>query len=297
MVNAMKKLLLLLILAPTLAWAWTPEKPIVAIIGYAPGSTNEIVFRHIADIVTQNNPGVSFVVETRPGAAGVVANNHLALQSADGYVLTVPSTTTVAVANDVWQRDVMKYNWQNMPTPVIFGEAPLVVVAQDSDPINTVKELKQLIKNRKKNINIATSGGTQSLAYYRLMDISQADKKYAVEIMYGNSSAAVLSTAAKQTDYSIVFEMAAAPLVKSGKVKILADSELNVSNGYMIMLPKGTPTDVVEWYETEFGRVVDSREFQSWAKDNYITVYPSLTTNRVVKTYLKSLKNKIKVPQ
>ena len=293
----MKKLLLLLISIPTLTLAWTPEKPIFAIICYPPGSTNEIVFRHIADIVTQNNPGVSFVIEAKPGAAGVVANNYLASQPADGYTLTVPSTTTAAVANDVWQRDVMKYNWQNMPTPVIFGEAPLVVVAQDSNPINTVKELKQLIKNRKTNINIATSGGTQSLAYYRLMNILQADKKYVVEIMYGNSSAAVLSTASKQTDYSIVFEIAAAPLVQSGKVKILVDSELNVSNGYMIMLPKGTPTDVVEWYETEFGRIVDSREFQSWARNNSISVYPSLTTNKAVKAYLKSLKNKIKVPQ
>ena len=290
----MKKLLLLLISIPTLALAWTPEKPIFAIICYPPGSTNEIVFRHIADIVTQNNPGVSFVIEAKPGAAGVVANNYLAAQPADGYTLTVPNTTTTAVANDIWQQDVMRYNWQNMPTPVIFGETPLVVAAQASSTINTIKQLKQLLKNPKKNINIATSGGTTSLAYYQLCDISQCDKKYVAEILYGNSPATVLSTASEQTDYGIVFEIAAAPLVKSGKIKLLADSDLNMSNGYMIMLPEGTPTDVVEWYETEFGRVVSSREFQSWAKNNYITVYPSLTTNKAVKAYLKSLKNKIK---
>ena len=222
---------------------------------------------------------------------------NLAAQPADGYTLTVPNTTTTAVANDIWQQDVMRYNWQNMPTPVIFGETPLVVAAQASSTINTIKQLKQLLKNPKKNINIATSGGTTSLAYYQLCDISQCDKKYVAEILYGNSPATVLSTASEQTDYGIVFEIAAAPLVKSGKIKLLADSDLNMSNGYMIMLPEGTPTDVVEWYETEFGRVVSSREFQSWAKNNYITVYPSLTTNKAVKAYLKSLKNKIKILQ
>lgn len=293
----MKKLLLLLLLMPLICFAWAPTKTITAVIGYAPGSTNELVFRQVADIVKQNNPGVNFAIDIKAGAAGVIANNHLALQPADGYTISIPSTTTTAVANDVWQRDVMKYNWQNMPTPVIFGEAPLVVVAQESSTINTIRELKQLLKNPKGNINIATSGGTQSLAYYQLMDISQADKKYVAEILYGNSAQVTLSVAGKHTDFGIALEMAVDPLVKSGKIKMLVDSELNMSNGYMIMLPEGTPTDIVEWYEREFGRAINSREFRSWAKDNYVTVYPLLTTNRSVKTFLKSVKNKIKVPQ
>jgi tripartite-type tricarboxylate transporter receptor subunit TctC len=293
----MKKLLLLVLLIPSLCFAWTPTKTITAVIGYAPGSTNELVFRQVAEIVKQNNPGINFAIDIRAGAAGVIANNHLATMPADGYTLSVPSTTTTAVANDIWQRDIIKYNWQNMPTPVIFGEAPLVVVAQDSSPVNTIKELKQLLKHPKGNINIATSGGTQSLTYYQLMDISQGDKKYVAEILYGNSSQVALSVAGKQTDFGIALELAVDPVVKSGRVKILTDTELNMSNGYMIMLPEGTPADVVEWYEIEFGRAINSKEFKAWAKDNYITVYPALTTNRSVKAFLKSVKNKIKIPQ
>ena len=293
----MKKILLLLLLIPTLCFAWQPEKSIVAIIGYAPGSTNELVFRQVADIVTQNNPGVNFVIETRPGAAGVIANNHMASQPADGYTITVPSTTTAAAANDIWQRDVIKYNWQKMPTPVIFGESPLVVVAQMSSPLSSIKELKQLLKNPQRNINIATSGGTQSLVYNQLMHISQGDTKHVAEILYGNSSAVALSVAANQTDFGIALEMAVDPLIKGGRVKILSDSELNMTNGYMIMMPEGTPVAVVEWYEREFGRAINNPDFQRWAKDNHITVYPSLATDKAVKSYLKALKTKIKVPQ
>jgi tripartite-type tricarboxylate transporter receptor subunit TctC len=295
--NLMKKILLLVLLIPSLCLAWTPNKTITAVIGYAPGSTNELVFRQVADIVKQNNPGINFAIDIRAGAAGVIANNHLALQPADGYTISIPSTTTAVVANDIWQKDVMRYNWQNMPTPVIFGEAPLVVVAQASSPISTIKELKQLLKNPKTNINIATSGGTQSLVYYQLCDISPCDKKYVSEILYGNSSQVALSVAGNHTDFGIALELAVDPLAKGGRVKILTDTELNMSNGYMIMLPEGTPTDVVEWYETEFGRAVNSPEFRRWARDNYITIYPSLTTNRSVKAFLKSVKNKIKVPQ
>ena len=129
------------------------------------------------------------------------------------------------------------------------------------------------------------------------MHISQGDTKHVAEILYGNSSAVALSVAANQTDFGIALEMAVDPLIKGGRVKILSDSELNMTNGYMIMMPEGTPVAVVEWYEREFGRAINNPDFQRWAKDNHITVYPSLATDKAVKSYLKALKTKIKVPQ
>ena len=72
----MKKLIATLLMIPALSWAqWAPNKPVTATVGFAPGSGNEISFRKASEIVMKQNPGVTFTVETRPGADAAVASN------------------------------------------------------------------------------------------------------------------------------------------------------------------------------------------------------------------------------
>ena len=52
----MKKVLLALLLIPTLALAWEPTKTVTAIVGNTPGAGNEIAFRKLAEIVQKQNP-------------------------------------------------------------------------------------------------------------------------------------------------------------------------------------------------------------------------------------------------
>ena len=57
----MKKLLAVLLLVPTLCFAWEPVKPIEAIIAWAPGSVNELVFRALSKQVEENT-GAKFAL-------------------------------------------------------------------------------------------------------------------------------------------------------------------------------------------------------------------------------------------
>lgn len=79
----MKRLLAILLLIPTLAFAWEPTKTVTVIVGNTPGAGNEIAFRKLAEIVQKSNPKFTYVVENRPGADSVVANNHFLLQPND----------------------------------------------------------------------------------------------------------------------------------------------------------------------------------------------------------------------
>ena len=78
----MKKLLLAILMAPLLAFAWEPTRPVTVIVGNTPGAGNEIAFRKLAEIVQKNNPKFNYVVSNIPGADLVVANDsgplHLA---------------------------------------------------------------------------------------------------------------------------------------------------------------------------------------------------------------------------
>ena len=79
----MKKLLLLLLL-PMSVWAWEPVKPVAVVVGFAPGSGNELAFRQASSIVQKNNPKVVFVIENKPGADAVISQNHMMTVPADG---------------------------------------------------------------------------------------------------------------------------------------------------------------------------------------------------------------------
>jgi tripartite-type tricarboxylate transporter receptor subunit TctC len=59
-------------LIATAAHAWEPTKPITAVVGFAPGSGNELSFRGISSIIEKSNPKISFVVENRPGGDGTI---------------------------------------------------------------------------------------------------------------------------------------------------------------------------------------------------------------------------------
>jgi tripartite-type tricarboxylate transporter receptor subunit TctC len=65
---SIKKLLAVLLLAPALAFAWEPTKPVTVYIGNTPGAGNEMAFRKLADIVQKSNPKFVYVVQNIPGA-------------------------------------------------------------------------------------------------------------------------------------------------------------------------------------------------------------------------------------
>ena len=101
----MKKLLAVLLLVPTLAFAWEPTKPITVLIGNQPGSGNEVGFRAISAIVEKNNSNAHFIVELKPGADSVVAMNLLYESKPDGYTIAIPSYMSTFVTNDIWQKN------------------------------------------------------------------------------------------------------------------------------------------------------------------------------------------------
>jgi len=105
----MKQALAILLLLPALAFAWEPSKPVQVVIGFAPGSGNEVSFRKASSIVMKQNPGTNFVIETKPGADAAVASNSFMTAPSDGLHLLVSSYMSLFVTNDIWQKDIKKF--------------------------------------------------------------------------------------------------------------------------------------------------------------------------------------------
>lgn len=281
----MKKLLVALLLVPTLAFAWEPTKPVTVIVGFAPGSGNEVAFRQASSIVQKNNPRVSFIIENKPGADAVVSQNHMLTVPADGHTISVPSHMSLFVTNDIWQKNIKKFDYDTFTNVVTLGKSPLAVVANSKSVISTPHEFVALLNMGYRPVNIAVGGGAHQMAYEYIMYKAKGNRDQVKMIRYQGPLQAVTAVAGEQTEFGIMPVAIARPLIESGKVKLIGLTGNSINNmptmakevaglqvyaGWMVSLPPATPKDVVDWYQQEFSRAIRSPEYQQWAKNNYI---------------------------
>jgi tripartite-type tricarboxylate transporter receptor subunit TctC len=309
----MKRILALFLLVPALAWAqWAPSRTVTTTIGFAPGSGNEISFRKASDIVMKQNPGVSFFVETRPGADAAVASNAFMTAPSDGLHLMVPSHMSLFVTNDIWQRDIKRFEYNSFRPVVTLGKSPLVLVASSKSAINTPQEFVKYITNGRP-VNIAVGGGAHRMAYEFIMMRTQADTKQIQSVTFNGPAPAVQSVASYDgrtgTEFGIMPVAVAKPLIEAGKVRpigltggprlkalptvpLLSDTipGLRVYAGWTLVLPPHTPNTIVNWYVDKFSKAILSKEYQDWAEQNYIIIDRDELNPRGVMAYAEELR-------
>lgn len=309
----MKHIIAALLLAPALAWAqWTPNKTVNTTIGFAPGSGNEISFRKASDIVMKQNPGVSFLVETRPGADAAVASNGFMSAPSDGLHLMVPSHMSLFVTNDIWQKDIKRFEYNSFKPAVTLGKSPLVLVASSKSAVNTPQEFVKYITNSRP-VNIAVGGGAHRMAYEYIVSRVKADPKLIQHVSFNGPAPAVQSVASYDgktgTEFGIMPVAIARPLIESGKVRpigltggpklkalpnvpLLSDTipGLKVYAGWVVVLPPQTPNIIVDWYVDKFSRAILTKEYQDWAEQNYIIIDRDELNPRGVMAYAEELR-------
>ena len=309
----MKKLLSILLLVPALAWAWEPVKPVVVIVGNTPGAGNEIAFRALAAVVQKNNPKFVYVVENRPGADSAVANNHFMTQPADGYTINLPSHMSSYVTNDIWEARVKKYQWDSFIDVLTMGKSPLVLVANTKSKINTPVEFIRLIATTTKPISVAVGGGAHRTAYEYLMMKAHGNADLIKPIKFNGPLPAVTSVAQYDgrdgTEFGIMPIAVARPLIEAGKVKPIGFTGIrrmpqypsvpllnewvpgiNVYAAWSIELPKGTPPDVVAWYQKQFSDAVHSKEYRNWCDQNVVFYEESELTSAGLHRHMEELR-------
>ncbi len=86
------------LLAVTGANAQTfPDKPVTILVGYAPGGNIDVTARTIGQALSKEL-GQNFVIENRPGAAGLIAQTAVAKAKPDGYTIVLVGTTGFVLA-------------------------------------------------------------------------------------------------------------------------------------------------------------------------------------------------------
>ena len=140
---------------PLTSSAWEPTKPVTIFSGHNSGSGNELAFRKLAEIVQRNNTKFIYVIQNTPGADSVISQNRFFNAAPDGYSVAIPSHMSTYITNDIWQKNIKKFNYDSFTDVLTMGKSPLVLVASPRSMINTPDDFITLISTTKQPINIA----------------------------------------------------------------------------------------------------------------------------------------------
>jgi tripartite-type tricarboxylate transporter receptor subunit TctC len=287
-----KKLLIAALLVPVLAWAWEPTRPVTVYIGNTPGAGNEMAFRKLAEIVQKRNPNFVYVVQNIPGADSVIANNKFLEATPDGHTINLPSHMSSYVTNDIWEKNIKKYNYDSFIDVLTMGKSPLVLVASVRSGIETPQDFVKYIQSGR-NVNVAIGGGAHRTAFEYLMARGGGNRDTVRSIKFNGPQPAVQSVASYDgktgTEFGIMPIAVAKALIEAGKVKPIGFTGtrrmaqfpnvpllntvapgINVYAAWSIQLPPGTDKSTVEWYQKQFSTAIRSAEYREYTDANVI---------------------------
>jgi tripartite-type tricarboxylate transporter receptor subunit TctC len=271
----------------TAANAWEPSKTVTTVIGFAPGSGNELSFRGFSSIIEKTNPKINFIVENKPGGDGIIGMNHFIKLPNDGHHIYVASHQGIWVTADYVNPENKKYTLDDFEYGLTLAKSPLAIIASEKSPTTTPKEFMERMRNTRDPISIATGSSSHKMAYEYMMYHIKGNRELIKTIPYKGPAQAGQDVAGGHTEFGIIPVAVANVLVKSGKVKIIGlTSEykleglkdvplmkdyvpgMNVYAAWGIIFPKGTNQDVIDWYVTMFRNAINSSEGRQFIKDN-----------------------------
>jgi len=304
----MKKILaVLLCFIASSVWAWEPTKPITVLIGFGPGSGNEVSFRAVAAEIERANPKVKFLVQNMPGADSIVSANTLARSAPDGYTINITGNLSTYVASEIFNADAVKYQPGDIVPILTIGTSPLCIITQPSNRVNNVKELVAHIKSTPTNIGSGSS--THHLLYSILVNHTNAGNQTKM-IRYKGPAQVLADVVGGHVEFGILPLSVAASNIESGKVKLVGLSgetkvtqfpktqlvKDHVPNAVVmamwnVSVPKNTPQNVIDWYVNAFKTAMATPEVKKFFHDNYMS-FPNEVSQAEAMASVYKLKEK-----
>ena len=205
--------------AAAAAQTW-PARPIRAISPFPAGSASDTVSRVVLDQVSQLL-GQPVVIETKPGAGGIVGFADVAKADPDGYTIVVSSSSMGT--GKVLHRNLPYDPAKDFVSVAMMGVQPNVLVASIQSGFKTVAELVAAAKAKPGTLTFASAGvGSSShMAGERLRLAANIDVRH-VPFREGG----LTEVMAGRVDYYFIPLAAAASALGSGKLNVLAVSSL-----------------------------------------------------------------------
>jgi tripartite-type tricarboxylate transporter receptor subunit TctC len=259
-----------------------PNRPVQIIVPYGAGGIADTAMRIVADKLT-GRLQQPFIVENRPGAAGIVAAKAGASAQPDGYTLFMAGNNN-AISASLFKSLPYRIltDFASTSTTSFFD---LLIVTRADSPLKFVQDVVEMARANPGRLNIATinPGSTQNLAAELFRSV--ADIKATI-VPFRTSPD--MATAVLRGDVDIAFEYYAVlqGSIADAKVVALASTgpqrttylpavptvqESGINNFEVvswngISVPAATPKAVVEVLTQAINEVLASPEVQEKAQ-------------------------------
>jgi tripartite-type tricarboxylate transporter receptor subunit TctC len=267
---------LAVLLAAMPARAEYPERPVRILEPFPPGGAVDIVTRLVAARLA-DDLGRPVLVESKPGAGGIIATDAVAKAPHDGYTLlvTTPNHTINAALNPKLPYDTEK----DLVPVAVIAEVPELLVGNAAAPFASFGEFVDYARRNPGKLDYASAGiGTLPHVSMELL-LRRLDLKV-THIPYKGAAPAMADLLGGQVQLKMDTLATSAPHIAAGKLRALAIAasarsalapdlptvaELGVP-GYEgilwvgVMAPAGTPASVIEKLAAACDRAVRAPE-------------------------------------
>ena len=197
-----------------------PAKVIRMIVPYSPGGTGDNIGRAVGAKLGEFL-GQQVIIDNRPGAGGNIGAEATVRAAPDGY--TVVMAATSLASNPALQRKMPFDPLKDLVPVSGCCEVPIIVVVHPSLPMKDIKEFVAYAKAYPGKLTYASSGiGTSSHLAAELFRVQTGiDMLHAP---YKTDALAMPDLLSGQVPVMFMFQTAALPQVRAGKLRALAVS-------------------------------------------------------------------------
>jgi tripartite-type tricarboxylate transporter receptor subunit TctC len=277
------------------------EGPIRIVLPFGPGSGTDVYARMVAQQLG-TALAVTTIIDTTPGANGILAAEAVAHAKPDGNTLLFTTNTTHA-ANPHLVRE-LRYDPVKDFAPISkMGNLTFFVLVPVA---SSYRKMADLVEGARKAPETVSYGAANS---FGMVSGSKLGKTAGVEFLrvpYKSSPQIITDLLGGQIQFAFVDLAAAAPLVKAGKVRalaVLADKRFpsladvptmaeagypgfNVVAWFGMFAPAGTPAPVITRINRELVAILSRPELRDKGAELGIEIFGS--TPRELDDYVKS---------
>jgi tripartite-type tricarboxylate transporter receptor subunit TctC len=258
-----------------------PSKPVRIVVPYPAGGPIDLVFRPLAQRLTEAMGG-PVLIDTRPGANGLIGIEHVAKSPADGYSLVVGTGGSFAINSVVYAK---------LPFDVVRDFAPVSRVVNLPEllcvhpvlPVKNIRELVALAKARPDQLNYG-SAGAGSTPHLAGELFSRAAGVRMTHIAYKGAGPATMDLIGGHVQLMFADIPVLLPHARSGKLRALAVAtpkrsqalpdvqtiaeqgypEVDASNWYALFAPAATPKEIIARLHAETARILAQPETKAF---------------------------------
>jgi tripartite-type tricarboxylate transporter receptor subunit TctC len=260
-----------------------PTRPIRYILPNGPGSNADLFTRIIAQKLGEAL-GQQVVVDSRPGAGGMMGIDIAARSAPDGYTIARGNLPGLAVAPHVYPK--MPYDALKDLLPVSLTDTGQnLLTIHISVPATNLKEFIAHLKAKPDQLSMA-SPGVGSVGHLAGVLFTTMAGVRSIHVPYKSAGASIVAVVANESQWSFAPIGAPLPHVRAGRIRALAVSadkrtpqlpdiptaaEAGVpgyfsTNWAGIVVPKGTSPQIIAVLNKAINKLLSTNEI----KDQFI---------------------------